>query len=386
MKNKKTLIVYLIICVLIFIKVFNFINAPIEEEYSKNFNKEILKNEIIEILNSNDQESRDLLIKEYDIKSEEDITNTKLDKIMNLSLKVRDIFVIVLSLGAAILFTTILFIPVFIILSVRKKYHKYRLSNDEFIANKDYYRDLLKGYTPLELSYNNNYEIDQYALIATVLNLENKKIITYKDNKFYVKKDTSNLSQIEKCITDKISENGVDNIVISRFGLYYDIVKVCKEKKLIELGNISKKKLTRDIIISIIVYIIVYFLWSKSEMFLNNDLLSGNVFIASINSALLPVVSFALFAFVHLYPLYFIIKYLILNNLTNRKNYKKTDLGKEINYKLEGLKNFIEDFSILNEREKEEVIIWDDYLVYSVMFNDNNKIFEEYKNKVQLKL
>lgn len=385
MKNKKALIIYLIICIFIFIKVFNFINAPLEEEYSKNFNKETLKNEIIETLNNN-QESRDLLAKEYGIKSEEDITNAKLDEIMSLSQKVRNIFVGVLSLGAALLFTTILFIPVFIFQSVRKKYHKYRLSNDQFIANKDYYRDLLKGYTPLELSYNNNYKIDQYALIATVLNMENKKIITYKDNKFYVKKDTSNLSTIEKSIADSIGDNGVDKIIISNFGLYSDIINVCKEKKLIELGNISKKKLIKDIVISIIVYIVIYFLWKKSEVFLNDVLLNNNVILASINSALLPVVSFALFAFVHLYPVYFIIKYLVLNTLINRKSYKKTDLGKEINYKLEGLKNFIRDFSILNEREKEEVIIWDEYLVYSVMFNDNNKIIEEYKNKVQLKL
>ena len=58
-------------------------------------------------------------------------------------------------------------------------------------------------------------------------------------------------------------------------------------------------------------------------------------------------------------------------------------MGNEVNYKLDGLKNFIRDFSSLDERTKEEIILWDDYLIYSVIFGDNKKIYNEMKDKVK---
>ena len=385
MKKNKTLIAYLIVCTIIFIKLFIPINSSLDEEYEKILNRDTLRNEIIEELRDNPEKS-ELFEKEFGIKSVEDITDEKLDIVIHKSEIARYIFIGALSLGIALIITTFLFIPIFIFLSVRKKYYKYRLNADQFKGNKEYYRDLLKGYTPMELSYNNNYKIDEYALIATVLNLENKNVIEYKDKKFYVKKKVSDLSDIEKCIIKCIPDDGTEKIEVSRFALYDNTLDACIDKKLIELGYITKKKFIKDIIISAIVYGIVYYLWLKSDLFFNDTYFQSNYIFATLNSALTPVILFALFAFVHFYPGYFIIKYLILSALTRTKNFKKTELGNEINDKLGGLKNYIEDFSILDKREKDEVVLWDEYLVYSVMFNDNKKIINKYKNKVKLML
>ena len=54
--------------------------------------------------------------------------------------------------------------------------------------------------------------------------------------------------------------------------------------------------------------------------------------------------------------------------------YVRSKSGEEINLKLEGLKNYIKDFSVLKERDKKEIPLWEDYLIYSVLFGINTKI------------
>jgi uncharacterized membrane protein len=49
----------------------------------------------------------------------------------------------------------------------------------------------------------------------------------------------------------------------------------------------------------------------------------------------------------------------------------------ELNEKMNGLKNFLKDFSILHERNSEELKIWKDYLIYSVVFEQNEEVKKE---------
>ena len=51
--------------------------------------------------------------------------------------------------------------------------------------------------------------------------------------------------------------------------------------------------------------------------------------------------------------------------------------------KLEGLKKYLEDFSSLENKSEEELILWEDYLIYSVIFNQNEKIIKEYREKIE---
>ena len=45
-----------------------------------------------------------------------------------------------------------------------------------------------------------------------------------------------------------------------------------------------------------------------------------------------------------------------------------------------GMKNFIHDFSNLSENEKESVIVWNDFLVYAVLLEENSKIIKDIFN------
>ena len=92
------------------------------------------------------------------------------------------------------------------------------------------------------------------------------------------------------------------------------------------------------------------------------------------------ILIFALFIFnYNSFDFIKLFSYLILKH----NSYERTEIGEEINKNIEGLKNFIKDFSILSEREQEELTIWDDYLIYSVLFNQNDKIISQLSSLVE---
>ena len=64
--------------------------------------------------------------------------------------------------------------------------------------------------------------------------------------------------------------------------------------------------------------------------------------------------------------------------------YKRNKEGKNLNKKIEQLKNFFNQYSMLSEREAKEVELWEDYLIYSVMFGHNKKIVEEYEKYIDI--
>ena len=72
--------------------------------------------------------------------------------------------------------------------------------------------------------------------------------------------------------------------------------------------------------------------------------------------------------------------------LLKSNSYGRTDIGEEVNKKIEGLKNYINDFSILDEREQHELMIWEDYLIYSVLFNQNDKVINELSSLVEAEI
>ena len=49
----------------------------------------------------------------------------------------------------------------------------------------------------------------------------------------------------------------------------------------------------------------------------------------------------------------------------------------ELNAKIEGLRIFLKEYSMLEDRNLEEIEMWEYYLVYSIMFNQNKQALEE---------
>ena len=47
----------------------------------------------------------------------------------------------------------------------------------------------------------------------------------------------------------------------------------------------------------------------------------------------------------------------------------------------EALKNYLKDYGSLEQKGHEELALWDEYLIYSVMFGQNKEIVKEIKEK-----
>jgi uncharacterized membrane protein len=60
-----------------------------------------------------------------------------------------------------------------------------------------------------------------------------------------------------------------------------------------------------------------------------------------------------------------------------RKFYTYTKEGKLFLKKVSGFKKYIKDFSIIKNRELEEVYLWEEYLAYSMVLNINRKYYKK---------
>lgn len=67
----------------------------------------------------------------------------------------------------------------------------------------------------------------------------------------------------------------------------------------------------------------------------------------------------------------------ILSASNAARQLKRTEAGELLTAQIYGLKNFIRDFSNLSEAEKEQLILWDDFLIYAVLLEENERIIED---------
>ena len=88
--------------------------------------------------------------------------------------------------------------------------------------------------------------------------------------------------------------------------------------------------------------------------------------------------------FMNAYPLLWVgakIASIIFNS-----RYKRTERGNKLTEYIYGMQNFIHDFSNLSDYDKEALVLWDKYLIYAVILEENTKILDEmkeYKSKIK---
>ena len=57
-----------------------------------------------------------------------------------------------------------------------------------------------------------------------------------------------------------------------------------------------------------------------------------------------------------------------------KQRYRRTQSGNEMAEYVYGMKNFIHDYSNLSEADKSQLVLWDDYLIYAVVLEENEQI------------
>ncbi len=249
------------------------------------------------------------------------------------------------------------------------KVHK--LSKVDILKSRDYYRDILKKYSVTELSYIDNYELNiPKDVVAILLQLQNLgKIILDEDkNRIIIGDKKVSLKKEEQYVLNCIYEGKIDAIDIG--ALTIESQKSALEDKLLIKVNSPKKKKSKvgKVILSFLIMIIVL-------------LISIHLFNTPDDFYIIFMIIILFFAILISVLLFWGVSYFLYDTKKINNPYKRSNLGEEINQKLEGLKLFFQDFSLLDEKEAKELILWKDYLIYSVMFNQNKKIIEEYYNK-----
>lgn len=261
-------------------------------------------------------------------------------------------------IGSIFKYLKLTFMYVGVRIAIRVAY-KEKLDKDDLEKGQEYYRDIIDKFSPAVLNYIDNFTIDKNTVIATLMGLEMKKILN--DKLEIINDDFSKLDENEKYICENIDK--LKNINL----LEYEeiIIQDCKSYKLIKEKNILNKG-TLNISRTKAIIIVVIFI---------------AILMSFINNSYLVIFTIALlifFLFLSVFA-YYIMTYVVLNM---NNPYIRTSEAKKINKKLEGLKKYLNDYTDLQNKSKEELLLWEDYLIYTVIFNQNKKIIKEFEEKI----
>lgn len=249
----------------------------------------------------------------------------------------------------------------------------FSLTSVDFINSKELYRDLLNKYSAMSLAYIDDFSKDPLKyVVITALELELKNKITINDNGVEViDKSVDNLYESERYILNNVKRG---RIFVKDSSEFLELAKKeCIEYGLVEenaecgkpqVGN--KIQLIIKGIVKVLVYLAILFGIIVGLVIFGETDFGG--FTYQIHLAMLFLLAYL--------PIGLFLNYVAYHQSITILSFR-TKKGEEVNTKIEGLKNYIKRYSLLKDREKEQLLLWDDYLIYSVMFNENKKVIDE---------
>lgn len=220
---------------------------------------------------------------------------------------------------------------------------------------KKYYRDIVSNVTPSQLSYIDDYGIEvKKEIVATILMLKIK-------NKLQIKKDGI-----------KLNENTDYNGLLKS----EEHIMKCLEKgyspfrEKLHFKNLLMEDLLNSGLIEKETTISLQFLY---------EMIRWGVYgiILVIFSIFVPI-DICQMVFRALGLVVFIFTFLCYWSASTFSTYNKLTLkGKNIHEKLNGLRLFLKDYSNMKNKSLNELELWDEYMLYSIILNDNKKVQKE---------
>lgn len=312
------------------------------------------------------------------------------------------------------------FIPIAIYLAYRISRMKVIKENSKYevIDNIEYYRERFNNITPAEISLITDLEIEtKKDISATILDLYQKGIIDFSENNIIVKNEEKILRPSEKELIKMIKNNNFSVESIENWKGYcikeaqennYIKVKIDKEKR----PNFSKNNMVINIssklfIISLILSLIFIFTptgekWyasldefdnkyakeEKTELEIIESNQEAKELYVKIISDSGPIMILSTIMFISFFvligtPIYRKVRRKIYNKIEVNNRYERTHESKILVEQIAGIKNYIHDFSLLSEKDKENIVLWEDFLIYAVVLEENETIINDickYKN------
>ena len=286
----------------------------------------------------------------------------------------------------------------------------------EVIDNIDYFRDRFTGITPSEISLLTDLEIEtKKDLAASILNLYNKKLLSFDSkHKMVINKDVNvdHLKESDKLLYSYLLNNNLNIVSVKEW-------KKVSTKEAIDDGYIQEKSRSSrygfsNSLLTIFRWVGILFaagiiggaylvtpvgqkLMDKMETYdkITEDIEDQNVIIDMIKEdkefrqltydvyvESIPVVIVGTFAVIALFALFSMPFYLRARKITYffvdaNDKYERTNEGKILVEQIVGMKNFVHDFSNLSQSQKEEVVLWNDFIIYAILLEENEKIIHE---------
>lgn len=269
---------------------------------------------------------------------------------------------------------------IFLVKKNSNKVKKENLSEIDLKKYEGYYREILNKYTPAEIEYVDNLKCNEtVSIVATLLKLELLGKIKINENNIeIIDTTTDNLRKTEKYILESIKD-GIVKIECSSYiesyaqeeGQEDELIK--KFRFDVQKSKNKKKKIKKLIIILLILFVLCCYTAEPINNMEESSLKTSLI----ITTAVIPTLG--MFYMIFVYPISRLIYGAIKCN-----SYIRTENGEEVNKKIEGLKNYIAQYSFLEEKKKEELLLWEDYLIYSVIFGINTKIIEKISNLIKI--
>lgn len=234
----------------------------------------------------------------------------------------------------------------------------------------EYFRDDLDKISPAYISYLINFEIDINTDVpAHILKLELDGYIKEENSRLVVtNKDQSTLAKSDKIIL---------NIVKNNFQNLYELkqYKIAVTNEMIELGYI-KRRLPKNIFFQAFGIILIVNLLSffSISFFMIGKTITGFSAIVFFICMLMNILG-------PMFLIIFIFAYSLI--LRKKGNIKRTNQGNELLEKIYGLKNFLSDFTNVDNSRLQDIELREYYLVYAVVLDINDIAEDEMLQKIK---
>lgn len=248
-----------------------------------------------------------------------------------------------------------------------------RIQNARYVDSNDYdyVRDVPNKYSPAFASLLLDQSIEHNKdVIATTLYLINHGYLKEENGKISVLDiQTDNLMEHELYLIEVYKKNLRFSPITWGEKILDDALKSGLVANKGDLDEKDKKKLVINLIIPIVMF---FALFNVIDWLSSMDNLILNIIYVLI-FMFLPILGFSIFIYVIVYSLSFI-----------SKRIKLTNQGLLEQEKIAKFKKFLNDFSNIEKRKTEELILWEDYLTFAVALGINNQVYwdDNFRKKV----
>ncbi len=276
----------------------------------------------------------------------------------------------------------------------------------------DYYRDKLEGLSPIEISMLTDFRIEpEKDVSALLLKYQMKGILKIDEKNVQVlRPDDASLLPSDKLLLQAIVEHGeLSHTLLDHLsewkstafnevlqGKYFhknDPNKVIKmQNKGCLFGCLSA------VLMSIIIGVVFFQIINSTPVKYSMNLIE-NMPKETANSEIIHMIStdpnlamglmlmlllVLLLVFAVFWPIAAIIS--STAKVSGIAMIRRTEEGEQMTEYIYAMKNFLHDFSTLSEASKEQLVLWDDFLIYAVVLEENVQILRDIFTRKSLKL